>query len=144
MIDARASFHLARYKFSDTSHLNAIGADEMSHLIAAKMTNRSLPRFPEYPLAPEVSQSAPDPKLTAYTAVVLHKASDATAGLRTPLCTRAGPAPLTPQSKIQLVVLLPDNQTLAVPAGVVSRGHVIASTSKLPESTGGQVLFFCN
>ena len=141
VIDARASFHLARYKFSDTSHLNAIGADEMSHLIAAKMTNRSLPRFPEYPLAPEVSQSAPDPKLTAYTAVVLHKASDATAGLELRYVQGPGEAPLTPQSKIQLVVLLPDNQTLAVPAGVVSRGHVIADTSKLPESTGGQVLF---
>ena len=44
--DARESFRLMGGKFSDFVHLNANGADEISALIAAKIGNRSLPRFP--------------------------------------------------------------------------------------------------
>ena len=47
---------------------------------------------------------------------------------------------LKPRSRVQLVALLPDNTIAAIPTHVVSRGRVLADTSKLPASTGNQVL----
>jgi hypothetical protein len=140
VIDVRASFHPAGYKFADTSHLNSIGADEMSELIAAKIAKHPLPRFSEYAFSPKAGRNVPDPNLTHYTAVVVQKASDPRAELQLRYLQGPGVTPLTPRSRVQLVALMPDNNTISLPASVVSRGEVLAKTSALPVNTEGQVL----
>jgi hypothetical protein len=142
VIDVRASFHLAAYKFADTAHLNSNGADEMSELIVAKMAERPLPQFPEYALPAEVVQGVAHPNLAPYTAVVIQKASDARAQLQLRYLQGPGVPPLTPRSRMfQLVALMPGNHSIALRASVVSRGYVLANTSELPLSASGQVLF---
>ena len=140
VIDVRASFQLASYNFADTSHLNSNGADEISALMAAKIANRPLPQFSRYAVAREGGQALPDPNLTPYTAVVLRKASDTGEELQLRYVQGPGVAPLRTPSRVQLVMLLPNNSTVAVPARVVSRGQVLADTSALPVQAGDQAL----
>lgn len=141
VIDVRASFHLAGYKFADTVHLNSHGADEISALMAARIANRPLPQSPDYVFARAVDQDLPLPGITPYTAVVLQRPGDPQAELHLRYVQSVAVEPLIPGSLIQLAVLLPDRTTVTVPASVVSRGLVIADTSVLPTETGGQALF---
>jgi hypothetical protein len=139
VIDVRSSFRPAGYKFTDSAHLNSIGADEFSELIAANIAQRPPPKFPQYAISEEASQNVPNPKLTN-TAVIIHQASDPRTQLELRFLQGPGVPPLRPHSRIQLLALLPDNHTIAVPANVVSRGRVLANTSQLPVSDAGQVL----
>jgi hypothetical protein len=141
LIDVRASFHLAGYKFADTIHLNSNGADEISALMAARITNRPLPQSTDYAAARAMEPDLPLPGITPYTAAVLQKPGDPQAELQLRYVQSVSVEPLTPGTPIQLAVLLPGNATLAVPARVVSRGQVIADTSALPNEAGGQALF---
>jgi len=139
VIDVRAAFHPAGYKFTDSAHLNSVGADEFSELIAANIARRPPPQFPEYAVSEEAGQKVPNPKLTN-TTVIIHQASDPRAQLELRFLQGPGIPLLRPRSRVQLVALMPDNRTIAVPASVVSRGRVLANTSGLPVSAVSQVL----
>ena len=137
VINVLSSFHLADYKFADASHLNSSGADEISALMAAKMANRPMPPSSDFAAAREPSggRSAP------LTAVVLRRASDPGADLQFRYVQGLGVAPLRPSSRLQLVVLLPDNSAAIVPVRAGSRGQVVADPSSLPAPAGNQALF---
>jgi len=141
LIDIRASFRLAAYKFADTVHLNSNGADELSALMAARIANRPLLRSSDYAVAREPNPDLPLPGMTPYTAVAVQRPDDPQAELQLRYVQSLGVEPLIPGSLIRLAVLLPDKTTRAVPASVVSRGEVIADTSTLPKEAGGQALF---
>jgi hypothetical protein len=141
VIDVRASFHLAGYKFADMVHLNSNGADEISAFMAAGLANRPLLRSSDYAVAREPNPDLPLAGMTPYTAVVLRRPRDPQAELQLRYVQSVSVVPLTPGSLIQLAVLLPDHSTRAVSASVVSRGVVIADTSALPREAGGEALF---
>jgi len=141
LIDIRASFRLAGYKFADMIHLNSNGADEISALMAARLANRPLLRSSDYAIARAPNPDLPLPGLTPYTATVLQMPGDPHEDLQLRYVQSLGVEPLIPGSLIQLAVLMPDNTTRRVPASVVSRGEVIADTSALQKEAGGQALF---
>src|SRR5206468_2234140 len=101
---------------------NSIGADELSAIVAAKLANNPMPATLEYAVAADLRQGLRDPKLTPYTAVIVRKASDPMPELQLEYVQGPGVAPLMPRTRVQLLTLLPDRTTLAVPARVASRG----------------------
>ena len=140
VIDVLASFRLADHNFADSSHLNYMGADEISSMMAARIANRPLPPNPNYAFPSNLRRGLPRKDIPPYSALVLRREFDPGAALQLQYVQSKGVAPVPSGTRVGVVAMLPDNSTVTVPARVVTRGRVVADTSALPAQSNGQVL----
>jgi hypothetical protein len=140
VIDVRAAFEERPYMISDMVHLNTIGAEEFSKLVAARITGKPAPAHVELAVSEQVRDSTPDPRWTSFTALVVKRRDEPSATLELQYLQNWGIPPMRPFSNVRVAVRLPDGGEPVLPARVMKGGRVLADTSSLSLEAVDQIL----
>jgi len=139
-IDVREAFEPMPYMVSDLSHLNAIGAEAFSTLLAARMARKPQPSPVSYSASQKIMERLPDPTWTNFTALVPKRRGDPPAALELRYLQNWGVTPLEPGTFVHLALRTPDDKEAVVPACALSSGTVVADMSGLELDPEDQIL----
>lgn len=140
LIDVRTAFQPRPYMNTDPIHLNRIGSEAFSKLLAASVTGRPAPPPVELVAHQKIMNLEPDPSWKTFTAVVVKKRDDPSGSLRLSYMQNWGVKRLPPFSNYQVAVRLPDGRESVLPSRVMPDGLVIADTSGLDFAPVDQVI----
>lgn len=140
VIDVRGEFDAKPYMISDPTHLNTIGSETFSSLLASRITGKPAPAVVEFAVAEKIANLAPDPTWTPFTALVRKRRDDPSGSLNLQYFQNWGLPILRPFSNVRLAVRLADGTDLVLPARVLPGGRVIVDTSGLAFGQVDQIL----
>lgn len=139
-VDVRVAFEPMPYMVSDLAHLNAIGAQAFSSLVAARVAGGTDPPRVSYVVSERISRRLPDPTWTNFTALIPKRRDDPSTALELRYLQNEGVTRLEPGMPVRLALHLPDGEERVVPARALPGGVVVADTSHLRLAEGDQIL----
>lgn len=140
MIDVRAEFDAKPYMISDPTHLNTIGSEAFSSLLASKITGKPTPAEAEFAVSEKIAKSAPDPTWTTFTALVRKQRDDPSGSLNLQYFQNWGLPILRPFSNVRVAVRLADGSDSVLPARVLPGGRITVDTSGIRFGEVDQIL----
>jgi len=140
LLDVRTSFESKPYMITDPIHMNCIGSEQFSKVLAAAVTGRPAPPHVELVADERIRKTSPDPAWTTFTALVVKRRDEPSGSLRVKYFQSWGVKRLRPFSNFRIAVRLPDGRESVLPTRVMQDGEVVADTSGLDFASVDQVI----
>lgn len=140
LVDVRTKFEPKPYMITDPIHMNCIGSEQFSKVLAAAVTGRPTPVHVELLADERIRKTSPDPTWTTFTALVVKRSDEPSGSLRLKYIQNWGVKRLRPFSNQRLAVRLPDGRESVLRVRVMQDGEVVADTSGLDFAPVDQVI----